>query len=570
MKCFYVIMLTVLCLLPGGVSGSDIWVYFGTYTRDKASEGIYLARLDLETGKLEKPKLAVKADNPSFVALTPDARHLVAVEETNDYEGKKSGSLAAFSIDPKTGMLEFKSRIPTRGGAPCHVSIDSSGRYAFFANYVGGSVGAASISSEGELALTSFSQHVGSSVLPRQASPHAHSIDLDPAGRFAVCADLGLDKVMIYRFDPVNGTIKTHDPAFVKVTAGGGPRHFAFRPDGRFGYTNNEITSSVTAFSYDGAKGSFKELHTLSTLPAAGFKKHNSTAELLFHPGGRFLYCSNRGHDSIAVFAVDPASGKLSLVEIESLGVKTPRGFGIDPSGRYLIAAGQNSGNARVFAIDPKSGALSPVGEPVAVPNAVCVQFLHPPVEKFTRIFDGKSIEGWEGEAEWFRVEDGAIVAGTMDKRIPKNQFLVTKKAYGDFELRFQAKLTGKGKNAGVQFWSERIPNHHEMIGFQCDIGSMGKASIWGALYDESRRRRFLQQVSLPTQGVTDPDEWNQFRIRAQGSAITIWVNGALATRYFENEPAAKIPRKGRFGLQIHSGPPAEARYRNIEVRELP
>jgi 6-phosphogluconolactonase len=569
MKLYRASLLAILCLLPGFSSARDLWVYFGTYTRDKASEGIYLARLDLETGNLEKPKLAAKADNPSFVALTPDARHLVAVEETNDYEGKKSGSLAAFSIDPKTGTLEFKSRITTRGGAPCHVSIDSSGRHAFFANYVGGSVGAASISPEGKLKLTSFSQHAGSSVLPRQASPHAHSIDLDPAGRFAVCADLGLDKVMIYEYDPAKGTIKPNDPAFAKVAPGGGPRHFAFRPDGRFGYTNNEITSSVTAFSYDGGKGSFKELQTLSTLPEEHLKKRNSTAELIFHPGGRFLYCSNRGHDSIAVFAVDPASGKLSLVEIEILGVKTPRGFGIEPGGRYLIAAGQNSGNVRVFAIDPKSGALSPVGEPVAVPNAVCVQFLHPPVEKFTRIFDGKSMKGWEGAEEWFRVEDGAIVAGSMEKRIPKNQFLVTEKSYGNFELRFQAKLTGKGKNAGVQFWSERIPNHHEMIGYQCDIGSMGKASIWGALYDESRRRRFLQEVALPTQGVTDPDDWNRFRIRAEGSTITIWVNGALATRYFENEPAAKIPRKGRFGLQIHSGPPAEACYKDIEVREL-
>ena len=569
MKFYRAILLPLICLLPGTSPAEDLWVYFGTYTRDKASEGIYLARLDLETGALGKPRLAAKSDNPSFVALTPDARHLVAVEETNDYEGQKQGSLVAFAIDPKTGLLELKSRIATRGGAPCHISIDSSGQHAFFANYVGGSVGAAAISPQGILKLTSFSQHSGSSILPRQASPHAHSIDLDPAGRFAVCADLGLDKVMIYQYDPVKGTMKSNDPAFVKVTAGSGPRHFAFRPDGRFGYTNNEVTSSVTAFSYDGAKGSFKELQTLSTLPEEHLKKRNSTAELIFHPGGRFLYCSNRGHDSIAVFAVDPASGKLSLVEIETLGVKTPRGFGIEPGGRYLIAAGQNSGNARVFAIDPKSGALNPVGEPVAVPNAVCVQFLHPPVEKFTRIFDGKSIEGWEGEAEWFRVEDGAIVAGTMDKRIPKNQFLVTKKAYGDFELRFKAKLTGQGKNAGVQFWSERIPNHHEMIGYQCDIGSMGKASIWGALYDESRRRKFLQQVPLPTQGVTDTDDWNRFRIRAQGSTITIWINGALATRYFENEPAAKIPRKGRFGLQIHSGPPAEACYKDIEVREL-
>jgi 6-phosphogluconolactonase len=569
MRFYRILLLACIWFVPHLAFSGDVWVYFGTYTRDKASEGIYLARLNLETGVLGSSKLVAEADNPSFIAFTPDAKHLVAVEEINDYEGKKSGALVAFAIDRASGLLKEQSRIATRGGAPCHISIDSAGRHAFFANYVGGSVGAASISPEGKLELTSFFQHAGSSVLPRQASPHAHSIDLDPAGRFAVCADLGLDKVMIYQYDPVKGKIKANDPAFVKVAAGSGPRHFAFRPDGRFGYTNNEVTSSVTAFSYDGAKGAFKQLQTLSTLPEGHLKKRNSTAELIFHPGGRFLYCSNRGHDSIAVFAVDSASGKLRLVEIETLGVKTPRGFGIEPGGRFLVALGQNSGNARVFAIDPESGALSPVGKPVAVPNAVCVQFLHPPSGKFTRIFDGVSMKGWEGAAEWFRVEDGAIVAGTMGKRIPKNQFLVSEKAYGDFELRFKAKLTGQGKNAGVQFWSERIPNHHEMIGFQCDIGSMGKASIWGALYDESRRRKFLQQVPLPTQGVTDTNGWNQFRIRAQGSIISIWVNGALATRYFENEPGTKIPRSGRFGLQIHSGPPAEACYKDIEVREL-
>ena len=184
-------------------------------------------------------------------------------------------------------------------------------------------------------------------------------------------------------------------------------------------------------------------------------------------------------------------------------------------------------------------------------------------------LFDGKTLKGWEGKKKFFRVEDGAIVAGFLNARIPNNEFLSSGKEYGDFELRFEAKLVGQGNNAGVQFRSQRIPKSHEMIGYQCDIGSMGKTSIWGALYDESRRRKFLKQVPLPTQGVTDPNGWNQFRIRAQSSTISIWINGALATRYFENEPEAKIPRKGRFGLQIHSGPPAEACYKDIEVREL-
>ena len=178
-------------------------------------------------------------------------------------------------------------------------------------------------------------------------------------------------------------------------------------------------------------------------------------------------------------------------------------------------------------------------------------------------------MKGWEGSEDWFRVEDGAIVAGSLKKNIPKNQFLVTEKPYGDFDMKFKAKLVGQGKNAGVQFWSERIPNHHEMKGFQCDIGTMGKVSIWGALYDESRRRKFLKQVPLPTQRVTDTHGWNQFRIRAEGNVISIWVNGALATRYYENDKESDIPRNGRFGLQIHSGAPAEAWYKDIEVLEL-
>ena len=564
-------ILLVIIFILGPIAklkSEEMWVYFGTYTRDKESQGIYVSKLNLENGILSKPSLAATGDNPSFVTILPNEEFLVAVEETNDYQGESSGSLASYKINHNDGTLKLIDRLSTRGGAPCHISADQSGKHVFFANYVGGSIGTASVSGEGKLKLTSFVQHKGGSILPRQRSPHAHSIDIDPSGKYVVCADLGLDKVMIYNFDAVKGELKASTPGFAKVAPGNGPRHFSFSPNGKYGYTNNEITSSVTFFDFNSSSGTMKNIQTLSTLPKSHENK-NSTAELLMHPSGKFLYCSNRGHDSVAVFKVDENSGKLSLVEVEVLGVKTPRGFGIDPTGKYLIAGGQNSNDVRVFKINPADGAIDPVGPPISLPCPVCVQFLYPKVNNYESIFDGKTMKGWEGSEEWFRVESGAIVAGSLEKKIPKNQFLVTNKSYKDFDLKFKAKLIGQGKNAGVQFWSERIPNHHEMIGFQCDIGSMAEVSIWGALYDESRRRRFLTNVPTPTQKVTKVDGWNEFRIRTQGDIITIWINDALATRYFEKVNETKVPRNGRLGLQIHSGPSAEAWYKDIQIKEL-
>ena len=567
-----ILILLVIIFILGPIAqlkSEEMWVYFGTYTRDKESQGVYFSKLNLKNGKLSKPLLAATGDNPSFVTILPNEEFLVAVEETNDYQGESSGSLASYKINRNDGSLKMIDRLSTRGGAPCHISADQSGKHVFFANYVGGSIGAASVSSEGKLELTSFIQHKGGSVLPRQKSPHAHSIDIDPSGKFVVCADLGLDKVMIYNFDAVKGGLKASAPGFAKVAPGNGPRHFSFSPNGKYGYTTNEITSSVTVFEFNSSSGAMKDIQTLSTLPKSHENKRNSTAELLMHPSGKFLYCSNRGHDSVAVFKTDQNSGKLSLVEVEVLGVKTPRGFGIDPTGKYLIAGGQNSNDVRVFKIDASTGEISPVGDPVSVPCPVCVQFLNPPLKEYNSIFDGKTMNGWEGSKDWFRIEKKAIVAGSLEKKIPKNQFLVTKESFNDFDLKFKAKLLGKGKNAGVQFWSERVPNHHEMVGFQCDIGSMADVSIWGALYDESRRRKFLTNVPIPSQEVTLTEGWNEFRIRAQGDAITIWINGALATRYFENVNDTKIPRNGRLGLQIHSGPPAEAWYKDLQIKKL-
>ena len=562
------ILVIVLSLFS--LQAEQIWVYVGTYTRGGDSEGIYLSKLDMESARLSPAVLVGKADNPSFLTIAPDGKHLFAVEEIEQFNGRKSGALRSFAIDSKTGNLTAINQVPTDGGAPCHLVMDSSGRHVLFANYSGGNAGVYRVETDGKLSARSgFVQHEGSSVdSRRQNEPHAHSINLDPAGRFAFVADLGLDKIMIYRFDAATGALTPNNPAFAKVKPGAGPRHFAFRPDGKFAYVINEMNSTVTSFAFDAARGELREIQTLTTLPQ-GFEGGNSTAHVEAHPSGRFLYGSNRGHDSIAVFAVDNESGRLTLVEVEPSGGKTPRNFGIDPTGAFLLAAGQSSGNVALFKINAETGALTPTGSSIDVPRAVCVQFLRPPVEGFSSIFDGKSLEGWEGEEKWFRVENGAIVAGSLDERIPINQFLVSEREFGDFELTLKAKLVGQGDNAGIQFWSQRIPNHHEMIGFQCDVGRAGERSIWGALYDESRRRTMLSQVPLPTQLATRFDDWNDFRILAQGPVITIWINGALATRYYETQTEDEVPRRGRLGLQIHSGPPAEARYKDIQIREL-
>jgi hypothetical protein len=199
------------------------------------------------------------------------------------------------------------------------------------------------------------------------------------------------------------------------------------------------------------------------------------------------------------------------------------------------------------------------------------VQLNAGPPEGFSPLFDGKTFKGWEGNKDYFRIEEGAIVAGNLKKRIPKNQFLVTKKEYKDFELRFEARFIGQGNNAGVQFWSQRILNHHEMIGFQCDIGGWSKGAIWGFLYDESRRRRMLAEAPQDelARHIKPKGEWNKLRVHAKGNLIQIWLNEFQTVNYTEKEPSKKIPRDGRFGLQIHSGPPAECWYRNIWLKEL-
>ena len=360
-------------------NAKELMVYFGTFTK-KGSKGIYVSRLDLTTGKLSAPKLAVETTNPGFLAIHPNRKFLYAVGDLNPPEDKTtSGGVNAFSIDSKTGKLTFLNQQSSSGRGPAHLVVDKSGRCVLVANYGGGSISAIPIQKDGRLGKPTASvQHTGSSVNPaRQKDPHAHSINIDPENRFAFVADLGLDKVMIYKLDAAKGTLVAHDPAFASVTPGAGPRHFAFHSNGRFAYVINEMLCTVTAFSYDAKRGELKSVQEISTLPEGQKVEPGlSTAEVQVHPSGKFLYGSNRGHDSIAVFAIDEKTGKLTSVQNESTQGKVPRNFGIDPSGKFLLAANQDSDTVVVFRIDPKSGRLEATGQKIDVPMPVCVKFV--------------------------------------------------------------------------------------------------------------------------------------------------------------------------------------------------
>ncbi|HXG46506.1 MAG TPA: lactonase family protein [Methylomirabilota bacterium] len=355
-------------------------VYIGTYTGPK-SKGIYLSRLNADTGALTPAELAVETPSPSFLALHPSGRFLYAANEVGRFQDQPTGAISAFAIARGTGRLQLLNQQPSGGAGPCHLVVDRAGRNVLVANYGGGNVAALPLEKDGRLKPASaVIQHTGSSVNPqRQKEPHAHSINLDPANRFAYAADLGLDRVLIYRFDSAGGSLVAAQPPFVRVKPGAGPRHFAFHPNGRFAYVINELDCTVTAFRCDPKTGELKTAQTISTLPPGETHQPGfSTAEVQVHPSGKFLYGSNRGHDTIAVFAIDQKTGTLTPVENEPTQGKTPRNFGIDPTGSFLLAANQSSDTIVVFRIDPKSGALEPTGAKIEAPSPVCIKFLRP------------------------------------------------------------------------------------------------------------------------------------------------------------------------------------------------
>jgi 6-phosphogluconolactonase len=353
-------------------------VYIGTYTGPK-SKGIYVSRLNTSTGKLSPAELAAEIVSPSFLALHPTGRFLYSVNEVSQFGGKPAGAVTAFSVNRATGKLQMLNQQSSVGTGPCHIVVDSTGKNALVANYGGGSVAVLPIKADGSLGeSTSFVQHQGSSVnASRQKEPHAHSINVDAGNRFAAVADLGLDKVLVYRFDSAKGTLAPNDPPHASVKSGAGPRHFAFHPAGKFAYVINELDCTVTAFHYDAQRGVLGELQTISTLPPGeSVQRGYSTAEVQVHPSGRFLYGSNRGHDTIAAYSIDALTGKLTYVENESTQGKIPRNFGLDPSGGFLLAENQGSDSIVVFRIDAATGALTATGQKLEVPSPVCVKFL--------------------------------------------------------------------------------------------------------------------------------------------------------------------------------------------------
>jgi 6-phosphogluconolactonase len=358
--------------------GPDDWImYVGTYTK-APSKGIYAYRFQSATGAVTPmgaAGLAAETENPSFLAVHPNQRFLYAVNEISNYKGAKDGSVSAFSMDQATGTLTLLNRVTTRGADPCHLSIDRSGKWLFVANYSGGSVAAFPVHDDGTLGEASaFFQHAGASVnKDRQSGPHAHDTVVSPDNKFVLAVDLGLDKVLTYRLDPAQGGLAP-DPTFAAIAPGSGPRHLAFRPDGKFVYVLKEMLSAVVAFRYDAGGGTLTELQTLSTLPE-GFKGDSSGAEIVAHPSGKFLYASNRGDDSLAIFRIDAAKGTLTSAGRVSTQGKTPRGFAIDPSGRFLAAGNQNSGSVVVFRIDQATGGLTPTGTTLQVPFPVNVVF---------------------------------------------------------------------------------------------------------------------------------------------------------------------------------------------------
>lgn len=376
---FIRLVLVVLAVFVGAAVSSfaaESLVCFGTYTGAN-SEGIYVSRFDSATGRLSTPELAAKTSNPTFLAVAPGEHFLYAVNEVDDIGGKHTGAVSAFALDAKTGKLTPLNQQISGGAGPCHISVDATGKCLLVANYGSGSIAALPVHADGSLgeAATTI-QHHGSSVnLKRQAGPHAHFILPSPDNRFALNCDLGLDKVFVYRLDATAARLVANDPPFALAAPGSGPRHLAFSPDGKLVYVISEMGGTVTVFRYAATNAAMTEVQTVSTLPK-DFAGNNTAAEIALAPDGKFLYASNRGHDSIAVFAVDRKTGKLTFVEHQSTQGHTPRHFAIDPTGRWLLAENQASDSVVVFAIDAGTGRLKPTGQTVSIGAPVCAVFV--------------------------------------------------------------------------------------------------------------------------------------------------------------------------------------------------
>lgn len=362
------------------VPKSKYLLFVGTYT-EKQSKGIYAYSFDTASSELAPLDLVAETTNPSFLGIDPSRRLLYAVNEVQNFEDAKSGSVSAFAIvrdkHLASGKVQFLNAIASRGADPCYISFDKTGKYALVANYTGGSVAVFPVQADGRIGKASaFVQHVGSSVnRERQEAPHAHWIETTPDNRFAIAVDLGLDELLIYRFNAKTGSLTPNNPPNAKLDPGAGPRHLAFHPNGKFAYVVNEIQSSITQFAYDANHGALHKIQTVSTLPK-NFSGNNDTAEIEVHPSGKFLFASNRGHDTIALFSIDSKTGALTLVDHVPTQGKTPRNFEIDPTGKFLFVANQDTNNITLFQIDSNDGRLTFVKQALNVPSPVCLKFM--------------------------------------------------------------------------------------------------------------------------------------------------------------------------------------------------
>jgi 6-phosphogluconolactonase len=361
---------------------ADNLVFFGTHAVGPG-RGLSVAHFDSDTGVLGKPDLVAEAPAPAFFVIHPDGRHLYACNSNDFARGFTGETISAYSIDPLTGRLTLVNQQSSGGADPSYVTLDATGRYVLIANYKGGSIAAIELNADGSLGeRTAAIRHRGSSVDPkRQTQPYAHCIRVDPTNRFALVADLGLDRLFVYRFDAQDGSLQPNDPPFATVAPGAGPRHLAFGPGGRYVYLVNEMASTIVTFAWDSKKGALTERQTLSTLPA-GFPGTSQCAEILVHPNGKFVYGSNRGHDSVAVFAIDAGTGQLRLVEHVLTQGRTPRNFAFDPSGRWIIVTNHGSDNAMVFRVDGRTGRLAPRGQPVDIGYPFGIAFLKVPASR--------------------------------------------------------------------------------------------------------------------------------------------------------------------------------------------
>jgi len=353
-------------------SADSLRVYVGTDTGPTKGQGIYLTQLDTASGTLAPPELAVKSTNPTFLALHPSGKFLFAANGVQRLNGKRVGAASSFSIDPATGKLTAINQASSGNVGPCHLSIDREGKNLLIANYSGGGFAVIPVDDAGKLSEPSCSIQDDKS--NPKLPPRGHCIQPDPSGKFVLGDDLGLDRIFVFRFDAVKGLLTANDPPAAETPHGTGPRHIAFHPNGKWAYNIDETKSTMIAYAWDAEKGVLTELQTLSTLPA-DFHRTSTAAEVVVHPSGKFVYGSNRGHDSIAIFKIDNETGKLTPSGDVPTGGKTPRSFAVDPSGNWLVVGNQDSGQVAAFNVNADTGDLTPSGQPIKVPVPVCVMF---------------------------------------------------------------------------------------------------------------------------------------------------------------------------------------------------